>query len=192
MRLPSTIAVVLLFLAFSQQALAQLTCSQLDGAVVMSGEPTPVYLGFFGNSFASESIMNQFGTYGSRFSINSVRNQFGSYGGQFSLYSANNQFSSTPPPRIYKNGQFLAYLTTNNLRLPSVTLAQIDNSCTFFSTSPAQSSVPTTPLLPAVLTGLSATDGLYDDSILLTWNAAIGATGYYVYVALAHRVTHEM
>lgn len=182
MRLLAMTAALVLFMISPRETHAQLSCAQLDGALVRSGEPSEVYLGFFGSSFALESIMNQFGTYGSRFSLSSVRNQFGSYGSQFALYSANNQFTSNPP-RIYKNGVFLAYLTTNTLRSPAVSLAQIDNSCTFFASSPSRASVPIVPLRPAILTGLSASDGLFTDAILLTWNAAAGATGYNVYVS---------
>jgi Leucine-rich repeat (LRR) protein len=37
------------------------------------------------------------------------------------------------------------------------------------------------PLLPSNLTGLTASDGLYSDKVLLTWNVATGATSYEIY-----------
>jgi PKD repeat protein len=113
----------------------QLTCADLDGAYVLAQDPSATYLGFFGSRFASESIMNQFGTYGSEFSSTSVRNQFGTFGNSTGTYSAQNNFASLPP-RIRKNGAFLAYLSTNSLQSPRVTLASIDANCSFNSSSP--------------------------------------------------------
>jgi|GEM_PF-2971556 hypothetical protein len=82
---------------FLSSAANSLTCAGLNGAVIYSQESSPVYLGFFGNQFASESINNSFGTYGNQFSALSVRNSFSSYGGQFGIYSVANGFSTTPP-----------------------------------------------------------------------------------------------
>ena len=114
---------------------SQLTCADLEGAYVLAQDPSATYLGFFGSRFASESIMNQFGTYGSESSSTSVRNQFGSFGSSTGTYSAQNNFSSAPP-RIRKNGVFLAYLSTNTLQSPRVTLSGIDAACQFTSSVP--------------------------------------------------------
>jgi len=154
-------------------ALAQ-TCADLNGAYVNAQDGQ--YLGFFGNQFASESINNTFGSYGSQFSSTSVRNDFSSYGSQFGIYSANNDFSSSPPI-IYKYGDSIGYLTTNELQPGGVSLASIDASCTFSATSPYD-----IPLqVPTSLTGLIASDGAFTDAVLLTWNASLGATSYDVY-----------
>ena len=56
---------------------ANLTCADLNGAYVFSQETTPVYLGFFGSSIASDSIMYEFGAYGSSIRLQSVRNENG-------------------------------------------------------------------------------------------------------------------
>ena len=168
-RILALVAVVLLQ-PFSS-ALA-LTCTDLDGAYVFSQEPNPVYLGFFGNQFSSDSIMNSFGTYGNQFNALSVRNTFGTYGSSFSSYSANNDFASSPPA-IYKWGDLIGYLTTNSIIFGGVTLAEIDFSCTFFATSPRD--------LPFIPTGVVASDGLFTDGVLLAWNAAPGADFYNVY-----------
>jgi hypothetical protein len=132
---------------FSKKALA-ITCADLDGAYVFSQESTPVYLGFFGSQFSSDSIMNEYGTYGSPYSSLSVRNEYGTYGSPYSslsvrneigtygspysMYSANNDYASAPP-KIYKYGVLFAYLTTNSLINGGVSLAAIDSSCTFYS-----------------------------------------------------------
>ena len=72
-----------LVLIFQSGKSFSLTCADLEGAYVFSQESTPVYLGFFGSQFASESINNSFGEFGSEFSSLSVRNDFGAYGSEF-------------------------------------------------------------------------------------------------------------
>jgi len=99
-RVAGSLVLSIVFLLPHEYAQAQ-TCADLEGAYVLSQEFTPVYLGFFGSQFATESINNLFGTYGSEFNALSVRNPFGSYGSEFGSYSANNDFTSTPPA-IYK------------------------------------------------------------------------------------------
>ena len=79
----TALATAVLFYTTTSYAL---TCADLDGSYVFSTETSPVYLGFFGNDFASESINNSFGTYGNQFSSLSVRNTFGTYGSQFSIF----------------------------------------------------------------------------------------------------------
>ena len=62
------------------QTYNDMSCDEMDGAVVFSWEDNPVYLGFFGVSSAWESIMNFSGPYGSNSGADSVRNIFGKYG----------------------------------------------------------------------------------------------------------------
>lgn len=118
---------------------SSVTCSDLNGASIFSQEDEPVYLGFFGNKFASNSINSQFGNFGGQFGSSSIRNSFSNYGSQFSSYGVNNGFASYPPV-IIKNGKSIAYLSKNSFLtgLPSVTLAVIDSSCTFSASSPAK------------------------------------------------------
>jgi len=156
-----------------------LTCQDLDGAYVYSQELTPVYLGFFGGQFSSESIINEYGTYGSPYSSLSVRNEYGTYGSPYSTYSANNDYTSYPP-EIYKYGVLIGHLTTNSIITDGVSLAAIDVSCTFYSVSPATGSPPPPPSPPSTFT---ASDGTFTDIIRLTWSTAAGATQYNVYYA---------
>ena len=111
-----------------------ITCADLEGSYIFSAEVQPVYLGFFGNDIASESINNGLGTYGRKFGSLSVRNSFGTYGSQFSTLSANNSVA-TKPPQIYKYDppNLIAYLTTNSFIEGGVSLAEIDATCRFFS-----------------------------------------------------------
>ncbi len=64
------------------------------------------------NKFDNDSIFNSFGPYGSKFSQFSIFNNFSNYWGQFSQLSPFNNFA-TNPPKLYVNGKFVAYLTTN-------------------------------------------------------------------------------
>lgn len=164
---------------------ADITCLDLDGAYVFSQESSPIYLGFFGSQFASDSIMNEFGTYGSRFNNRSVRNELGLYGSPYGTYSANNRLTSTPPV-ILKQGSLIAYLTANPLIVGGVSLATIDASCTFFASSPAIDDLP-----PAVPTSVSASDGLYIDAIEVTWSPASGAAIYTIFRAESKESTPE-
>jgi hypothetical protein len=111
-----------------------LSCADIDGARIFSGEDSPVYLGFFGSDFASNSVNNQFGTYGSDFQSDSIRNSFGNYGSEFATYSHLNSFSLSYPI-VVKNGKSLFNLTSNSFVLNSFSLAFIDESCSFFSSS---------------------------------------------------------
>ena len=156
-----------------------LTCQDINGAYLFSQEPNPVYLGFFGTQFASESIYNQFGTYGSQFNSLSVRNTFGTYGSQFSTYSHMNQFTQTPP-MILKDGILLGYLTVNPTINKGLALATIDAVCSFTATSPAFPAPPPPPLPPALV---DASDGLYPDRIIINWTQSENSTGYYLYCA---------
>jgi len=149
----------LAFGAISESASAQLTCSDLEGASIFSSETAPVYLGFVGSEFAGNSINNSFGTYGNEFSNFSVRNEFGVYGSSTSIFSAQNEFA-TQPPKIIKDGTFIAYLSANNfLGSPSVSIPTLDSSCQFFASSAAPfwstaGAPPSQPSIEATLSGL--------------------------------------
>lgn len=122
------------FYVFSMSAQGALSCTDLAGASVFSSEDAPKYLGFIGSRVALDSINNSVGSYGSRFSSNSVRNDISTYGNSFSRFSANNDFA-TQPPKIIKQGVFLTYLSANTA-LNSVSIAELDDSCTFSNSRP--------------------------------------------------------
>jgi len=71
------------------------------------------------NNFDKESIFNKYGSYGNKFSQISIFNKFSPYGSQFSELSPYNKFSQTPP-RIFVNGEFVAYLTVNSYISPRI------------------------------------------------------------------------
>ncbi|MCU0649384.1 MAG: Ig-like domain-containing protein [Gemmatimonadaceae bacterium] len=92
-------------------------CTLIAGASIIANDGR--FLGRFSNRFDSESVLNEFGEFGSRFGANSTNNQFGTYGSQFSTLSPNNPFTSTPP-RIVRNGTFIAFYTVNQSLTPRV------------------------------------------------------------------------
>jgi hypothetical protein len=163
------LGLLILFVWSNSQAIP---CAELEGARVYSQESTEVYLGFFGTSVASESIMKSDGTYGSSVSSLSVRNSAGTYGSAVSPYSASNSTASYPPV-IYKWGDAIGYLTTNTNKSPGVSLASIDALCTFYSTSSSW--------LPLIPTNVTATDGTYADKVGLSWDSMPGALSYNLY-----------
>jgi trimeric autotransporter adhesin len=102
-------------------------CSLIAGASIVGNDGR--YLGRFSNRFDAESVLNEFGIYGSRFASNSTNNEFGTYGSRFSTLSARNPFTSTPP-RIIRNGSFIAFYTVNEFLTPRVAPA-FALTCTF-------------------------------------------------------------
>jgi len=96
---------------------AQNLVSELSGSVIIAEDGT--YLGKIASKFDSDSIFNKYGKYGSEYSATSVWNRYGTYGSEYSSYSAFNSYASKPP-RIYKNGKFIGYLTVNRYLANSV------------------------------------------------------------------------
>lgn len=97
---------------------AVLSLEALEGAVIVAKDGQPLGL-ISSNCFKSDSLCNEFGKYGNEFNANSIRNEFGQYGSEFSSKSPFNEFTSTPP-RIFKNGKAIAYLTMNTALSPRV------------------------------------------------------------------------
>jgi len=95
-----------------------LTLADLEGAVIIADDGQ--MLGrITTNCFRSDALCNEFGRYGNEFNSNSIFNEFGRYGGEFSSLSPFNSFTSTPP-KIFKDGEFIAYLTKNTALQPRV------------------------------------------------------------------------
>lgn len=66
------------------------------------------------NKFDTESIFNRYGPYGNKFSQTSFLNKFSPYGNQFSQLSAYNRMANSPP-KIFKNGSHVGFLTKNSM-----------------------------------------------------------------------------
>jgi hypothetical protein len=99
----------------------------LAGAIVVAQDGQ--YLGELScNTFASDSILNEFGDYGSPFSSTSIWNEFGQYGSEFSLKSAFSELTGTPPA-IYVDDSFAAYLTINPANSPAIHPYEIPAYC---------------------------------------------------------------
>lgn len=99
----------------------------LSGAVVVAHDGQ--YLGELScNTFASDSILNEFGKYGSPFSSTSIWNEFGQYGSEFSSKSAFSELTATPPA-IYVDDSLKAYLTINPMNSPAIHPYEIPAYC---------------------------------------------------------------
>ena len=95
-------------------------CATIAGAFVYGDDNE--YLGRFTNQFDSQSVLNEYGAYGSPYRSTSTNNSYGTYGSPYSSLSARNLYASRPP-RIIKNGAFLAYYTTNSTKTPGISSA---------------------------------------------------------------------
>lgn len=92
--------------------------ASLEGATIIADDGQ--FLGkITTNTIDSQSIINDIGRHGSEISSTSIRNSIGRYGSTISPQSPFNDITSTPP-RIYKKGQFVAYLTTNRIKTPRI------------------------------------------------------------------------
>lgn len=94
----------------SNMILNMMQYDQLSGGIVIAEDGT--YLGKITNRYDIESIFNGYGNYGSPYSSKSIWNKYSTYGGEFSSFSPLNQYTNTPP-KIYKNGIFIGYLSVN-------------------------------------------------------------------------------
>ena len=79
------------------------------------------YLGRVSNNrYQTDSIANQYGDFGSSYSDASIFNKFGIYGSSTSDLSAFNNFASRPPLLYLSTGQAVAYVTTNQSKMPRI------------------------------------------------------------------------
>ncbi len=90
----------------------------LEGAIIIANDNE--YLGkIIKNKYNSDSINYKYGEYGSKYSSNSIFNKYGEYGSKYSSLSPFNKYTSTPP-KIYKENEFIAYLSVNIFVSPRV------------------------------------------------------------------------
>lgn len=92
--------------------------NSLQGSIIIADDGQPLGR-ITTNEFDQSSLLNEFGKYGSEFSSTSIFNKFGTYGSEFSQFSPFNKFTTTPP-KIYKDGKFIAYFTVNSTLTPRV------------------------------------------------------------------------
>jgi hypothetical protein len=92
------------------------------------------------NKYDKDSIINQYGPYGSKYSGTSIFNQYSPYGSRYGAFSVNNPFCQQPP-RLFINGNFIAYITNNvniNPKIDSSTFIRLvkDNLSGILNLSP--------------------------------------------------------
>jgi hypothetical protein len=99
------------------------TMIQTDKLIIMADDGT--FLGRVStDEYATDSISNSVGRHGSEVRRESVFNEVGRYGSSVSSESANNDIASNPPKLLYK-GEFVAYLSANELKTPRVSLEKL-------------------------------------------------------------------
>ncbi|MNI66459.1 hypothetical protein D3C73_1220220 [compost metagenome] len=76
------------------------------------------------NTYAADSIFNEYGIYGSKYSATSISNEYSIYGGPYSDESAFNKFATKPPILVY-NGQTIGYVTINTTILNGISPAAL-------------------------------------------------------------------
>lgn len=104
--------ILLFMLLIAGAAHADEVCLIVSGAKLIAQDNENTYLGEIKNSYASDSIFNEYGTYGSEYSSNSIWNEYSTFGSEYSSYSPFNEYTSTPPMMI-KGGKIIGYLTEN-------------------------------------------------------------------------------
>lgn len=68
----------------------------------------------------SKSLLNDIGKHGSDISNVSIFNDISKYGDDISQLSPFNDIASQPPKIFHKEGKFVAYLTTNEIKTPAI------------------------------------------------------------------------
>jgi hypothetical protein len=81
------------------------------GAEIWAADGT--FLGIVSYNDRFDSIANEDGPHGSRYSVYSIWNANSEYGAPYGPMSAWDPQTPTPP-RLFKNGEFICYVTTNN------------------------------------------------------------------------------
>jgi hypothetical protein len=79
------------------------------------------YLGLITtNQLDRKALLNDIGPHGSDISPKSILNDIGRYGSDISPKSAFNDIAMSPPRVFTKDGVFVAFLTTNDLKSPRI------------------------------------------------------------------------
>lgn len=120
--------------AAGSSTLSAQNCNSLDGSWLLGQDAARTYLGYFGPSSSSESVMNRFSPHGSEFSPASVRNSGGAFGSASAATSALNS-SAVNPPYIVKDGRIQGWLTANPAHSAGIALTRIDADACSFSRS---------------------------------------------------------
>ena len=88
------------------------------GCEIYAQDPVQSLLGIIDKKKHNrKSISNLHGLYGSEVSERSILNEHSSFGSPDGIYSPTNPYANTPP-RIFRRGVFVAYLTMNRSLTP--------------------------------------------------------------------------
>lgn len=82
--------------------------------MLFGGEGHKVYLGCLNcDTYAVDSISNEYGPHGSRYAQESIFNRYGEYGSPYSDKSACNRYANDPPVIVDRTGAYYGRLTLN-------------------------------------------------------------------------------
>ena len=101
-------------------------CYELEGAKIVAEDGT--YLGTLDDSYASDSIYNEYSDHGSTYSDESLWNEYSDHGNDYSDESAFNEYASNPPV-LLKDGEVIGRLTVKDYEYDAVDPRTVGEDC---------------------------------------------------------------
>ena len=123
-----TIIILIASLGLSLHAdeVSSYRCYELEGAKIVAEDGT--YLGTLDDSYASDSIYNEYSDHGSTYSDESLWNEYSDHGNDYSDESAFNEYASNPPV-LLKDGEVIGRLTVKDYEYDSVDPRTVGEDC---------------------------------------------------------------
>ena len=123
-----TIIILIASLGLSLHAdeVSSYRCYELEGAKIVAEDGT--YLGTLDDSYASDSIYNEYSDHGSTYDSDSIWNEYSDYGSDYSSQSPFNDYASDPPV-LLKDGEIVGKLTTDSYKYDSVDPRSVGEDC---------------------------------------------------------------
>ena len=123
-----TIIILIASLGLSLHAdeVSSYRCYELEGAKIVAEDGT--YLGTLDDSYASDSIYNEYSDHGSTYSDESLWNEYSDHGNDYSDESAFNEYASNPPV-LLKDGEVIGRLTVKDYEYDAVDPRTVGEDC---------------------------------------------------------------
>ena len=123
-----TIIILIASLGLSLHAdeVSSYRCYELEGAKIVAEDGT--YLGTLDDSYASDSIYNEYSDHGSTYSDESLWNEYSDHGNDYSDESAFNEYASNPPV-LLKDGEVIGRLTVKDYEYDAVDRRTVGEDC---------------------------------------------------------------
>ena len=123
-----TIIILIASLGLSLHAdeVSSYRCYELEGAKIVAEDGT--YLGTLDDSYASDSIYNEYSDHGSTYGDESLWNEYSDHGNDYSDESAFNEYASNPPV-LLKDGEVIGRLTVKDYEYDAVDRRTVGEDC---------------------------------------------------------------